>query len=201
MEKTTGPPSLAPPATTYQDHLSPTGIYTFYRRYAVVLAPCATNPTTSVAAPANVGRLIYATSHESAPNTFLQWNQYTRRRGSHIALLRLVSSYVPGMGLLVSLLDNLSLTSKGETTCGSVACANWQTASIHQIGSTVHILANLSIDTALVLDPDEDLLGPFTTAEYDMEPLCVHKTIYLCAPFIGLFLEWDLSLRRHRGRW
>ena len=51
----------------------------------------------------------------------------------------------------------------------------------------------MAIDAALSLDPDADLLGPFTAADADVEPLHVRKTIYLPAPFVGLFLERDIT--------
>ena len=97
------------------------------------------------------------------------------------------------MGLLEFLWDYLSFTLVGDVTCGAVACVNWKTASLHQIGSTVHVLTDLVIDTALALKPDEDLLGPFTASDADMEPLCVSKAIYLPVSFTGLFLELELT--------
>ena len=106
-----------------------------------------------------------------------------------IELPQLVSIYVPRMGLLEFLWGYLSFTSVGGVTCGAVAYVNWKTASLHQIGSTVHVLTDLAIDAALSLEPDEDLLVPFTASDADMEPLCVRKAIYLPAPFTGLFLE------------
>ena len=47
----------------------------------------------------------------------------------------------------------------------------------------------LSIYAELARNPDAYLLGPFTAADSKMEPLCVYKTIYLPAPFGGIFLE------------
>ena len=90
--------------------------------------------------------------------------------------------------------DNLSFASKGGLTCGAGACANIKTSSLQQIDSMVHILKDLAIDADLAKDLDVDLLGPFTTVDTDVEPLRVRKTIYLPAPFVGLFLERDLTL-------
>ena len=59
--------------------------------------------------------------------------------------------------------------------------------------STVYVLNDLDIDAALELDPDTDLLGPFTTANSGVEPLCIRKTIYLPTPFVGNFLYRDLT--------
>ena len=52
----------------------------------------------------------------------------------------------------------------------------------------------LAIDVALYQDPDANLLGPFTAANADVEPLCIHKTIYLPAPFIRLLIERYINL-------
>ena len=113
--------------------------------------------------------------------------------GSHIELLHLVSSYVPRMGLPETPWDKLSFASKGGVTCGSIVCANWQTSSLHHIGSTVHVLIGLDIDASLAFDPYTDLLGLFTATNVDVEALRVSKTIYLPAPFVGFFLERDLT--------
>ena len=52
------------------------------------------------------------------------------------------------MGLPASPWDDLSFMSKGDVTCSAVAFANWQTTSLHPIGSTVHVLTYLSIENA-----------------------------------------------------
>ena len=52
-----------------------------------------------------------------------------------------------------------------------------------------HVLADLTMDAALSQDPDSDLLGAFNVADADMEPLYTRKTIYLSAPFVGIFLD------------
>ena len=64
------------------------------------------------------------------------------------------------MGLPETLWYDLSFVLKGGITCGAIACANWQTESLHQIRSTVHLLTYLAINVALSRDPDTDLLGP-----------------------------------------
>ena len=51
------------------------------------------------------------------------------------------------------------------------------------------VLVDLAIDAALALDPDADLLGPFTTTDAVVEPLRFCKMIYLPTPFSSLFLE------------
>ena len=96
------------------------------------------------------------------------------------------------MELLASMWDNLYFTPKGEINCGIVSCANWQTSILHHIGSTINFFSDLAIDTTLSLDPNMDLLGQFTAADVDVEPLHVRKTIYPPATFVGLFLEQDL---------
>ena len=73
---------------------------------------------------------------------------------AQIALLHLVSIYVPRMGLPASLWNEISFASKGDVTCGTIACKNWQTASLHQIRSMVHVLVDMAIDAVLALEPD-----------------------------------------------
>ena len=46
----------------------------------------------------------------------------------------------------------------------------------------------LAIDAELARDLTMDLLGPFTDADAENEPLHVRKMIYLPTPFVGLFL-------------
>ena len=102
------------------------------------------------------------------------------------------------MGLPATLWDNLSFSFKVGITCGAVSCTNFQTSSLHQIGSTVHFLTYLAIDEALVRDTKTDLLGPFAITNADMEALRVQKTIYLPTPIVGFFLERDLA---HTEAW
>ena len=119
MSTSTGPLILVPPETIYRDYLSCTETDTFNRRYAAVLAPYSINPTAAAAAttPVDVARLLYTAALEGAPAAFLQWHQGTRGRGAQIVLLHSVSSYVPRMGLTVSLQDNLFFVLKGDITC------------------------------------------------------------------------------------
>ena len=118
MATPTGPLILVPPKTIYRDHFSCTETDTFNRHYAAVLAPYTINPTAAAAAatPVDVARIIYTTALEGAPTALLRWHQGTRVRGAQIALLHSVSSYVPRMGLPVSLQDNLSFVLKGYIT-------------------------------------------------------------------------------------
>ena len=72
--------------------------------------------------------------------------------------------------------DDLSLVLKGGrggVACVTIACANYQTASLHHIGSMFHVLTDLAIKSVLAHDPDADLLGPFTAADVDVELLCM----------------------------
>ena len=66
-------------------------------------------------------------------------------------------------------------------------------ARLHQIGARLHVPVEQSIDTALTSDPELDLLGPFAADESDVEVICVSKTIYLPTPFVGVFLERNLT--------
>ena len=151
------------------------------------MAPYTIDPS-ATAMPDNVARLIYATTQEGVPTAFLQWNQGTRERGAQIALLHLVLNYIPRMGMSASPWDELYFPLKRDVTCGAIAYDNRKTAKLHQIGSIVHFLTDLAIDSELAHDPGMDLLGPFITVNADVEPLRVCKTIYLPVPFIEIFL-------------
>ena len=52
----------------------------------------------------------------------------------------------------------------------------------------------LAIDTVQADNPDTDLLGPFYSTDTNVEPLLIRKTIYLPAPFVGIFLRRYLML-------
>ena len=175
--KTDWPLSLILPATNYQDYLSRAKTDTSCIRYVTILAPYTLPPppppSAAAADPANVEQLIYAATQEGVPTAFLQWHQGATGRGAQIALLYLVTSYVPRRGLSKSPWDDLYFASKGDIICGFIPCANWKTASFHQIGATVHVPTILEIDTGLYQDPDADLLGNFTVDDADVEPLCV----------------------------
>ena len=195
MATPTGPLSLVLPKSTYRDYFYRSKTYTFCGSYTAVLVPHAINPTAAAATTAtdNVAQAIYAMAQEGVTTAFLQWHQGERGRGAQIALLHLVSSYVPMMGLLASPWDDLSFASKGDITCSTIACVNWQTASLHQIGTTIHILTDLDIDTALAANPAVDLLRPFTATDKNVEPLHICKTIKPPTPFVGIFLDRDLT--------
>ena len=137
--------------------------------------------------------MIYAASQEGVPTVFLQWHQGAIGGGAQIILLHSVSNYVPRMGLTESPCDDGSFASKRDIACRNSACINWLPASLHQTGSTVYFPKDLAIDTTMVADPDADLLGPFKSTDANVEPLCIRKTICLPAPFIEIFLKWDLT--------
>ena len=98
------------------------------------------------------------------------------------------------MGMLASPWDDAIFVLKGYIAYGTIACMNWPPKILHRIGATVHVLADLAIDAALAANPDTNLLGPFSSTDSNVEPLCIHKTIYLPAPFVGIFLRRYLML-------
>ena len=104
-------------------------------------------------------------------------------------LLHSVSNYAPRMRLPASQWDSGSFASKGDTAYRTIAYANWPPESHHQIGSMVQVSIDLAIDAALA----SNLMGTFSSTDANVEPLHVRKTIYPPAPFIGIFLEQDLT--------
>ena len=116
-----------------------------------------------------------------------------RGRGAQIVLLQSVSNYVPRMGLTESPWNDEYFKSNQDIACGTITCKNWPPESLHQIRATVHVPTDLAIDAELSADPYTNLLGPFYSTDVNMEPLCICKTIYLPAPFVGIFLKQDLT--------
>ena len=97
------------------------------------------------------------------------------------------------MGLPASPWYDGYFSSKLDIYCSTIACRNLPLASLHQIGYTVYIPTDLAINTALEVDTDINLLGAFTSTYENVEPPHVCNTIYLSAPFVGLFLDWYLT--------
>ena len=136
---------------------------------------------------------MYAVVQDYVLSAFLQWHLGAVGIVVQIMLLRPVSSYVPQMWMPLSTWGDLSFALNGNVTRGAVRCANCLTVSLHHIDAALYILTPESIYTALSSDPNLYIIGPFT-AEYDgVGFVCVHKTIYLPAPYMGMFLERNLS--------
>ena len=72
-------------------------------------------------------------------------------------------------------------------------CTKWLTINLHQIGATVKFLMLQAIDAVLAAKPELDLLGPFAVDDADVKAIHIKKTIYLLAPFVGIFLECNLT--------
>ena len=72
------------------------------------------------------------------------------------------------MVLLASLWDEGSFTLREDVAYGTIACANWPLESLHQIGATVHVLMDLSIDAALAADQDTNLLETFYSTNVEL---------------------------------
>ena len=89
---------------------------------------------------------MYAVAQEVLSTTFLQWHGCTGGGGTQIALLHLVSSYVPQVVMPPSYWDDISFVSKGEVTCGTITSANCLTAILRHIGTAAHVLMSQSID-------------------------------------------------------
>ena len=81
------------------------------------------------------------------------------------------------MGLLVSPWDDSPFTLKEGIAYGTIACANWLIASLHQIESTVYVPTDLAIYNSLSSDLDTNLMGPFTSIDANVEPLRICKTV------------------------
>ena len=60
MTTPTGPPSLVPPKTNYQDYFSRSETNTFHFQCASLLVPCVIDLVAAAAYPADVVQIIYA---------------------------------------------------------------------------------------------------------------------------------------------
>ena len=87
----------------------------------------------------------------------------------------------------------ISFVSKGKVTCGTITCSNWLTESLHHIGAAIYTPIADAIDAALDSNPSEDIIGKFYTNNNGVNKVCVHITIYLPAPYMGMFLKQDLT--------
>ena len=97
------------------------------------------------------------------------------------------------MGMLTSPWEDLSFASKGEVACSTARYDNWLINSIHQIGDSVYVVTAKVIESALSENLNLDLLGPLSADDSDMEVIRIKKTIYLPTPYVGIFLERDLT--------
>ena len=57
----------------------------------------------------------------------------------------------------------------------------------------MHVLTAQTIDAALAVDLELDLMGTSVTDNVDMDALCFIKTNYLPSPFVGIFLECNFT--------
>ena len=65
--------------------------------------------------------------------------------------------------------------------------------SLHHIGATIHVPASQTIDAVLATNTKLDLLGPFAADNIDVDAIHISNTIYLTSPFLGIFLERNLT--------
>ena len=89
--------------------------------------------------------------------------------------------------------DDLFFASKIKVTCATGMCNNWLTASLHHIGTAVHVSMAQALNVALASKPNINLLGPLNTGDVDIESIRVRKTIYFPDPLVGILLEHDLT--------
>ena len=128
-------------------------------------------------------------AQEGVLNALIQCHWGAGGIGAHIALLNYISNYVPQMGMPQSPWDDLYFTSKGKGTRGSAGCANCPTASLNQIGATLKTPTAEAINVGLAGDPSVDILGLLSAGDASINVSCTRKTIYLLAPYVGMFLE------------
>ena len=114
-------------------------------------------------------------------------------KGTKIALLHSMSSYALHMGITPSPWDDLFFAYKGKVTFYNFGCENWLPDSLHQIGAALYALTAKAIESALASSPKLDQLGPVTYEDSGIDFMKYRKTIYLSAPYLGIFLEHNLT--------
>ena len=188
-------PGLVPPLATYHEYFVRAETDAFCGHYASVLHPYYTETENAAATttPAEFVQKIYAAEQEGVPTALIQWHRSAGGKGAHIALIHSVSSYPPHMGIPPSPWDDLSFASKGKVACSTVRYDNFLMISIHQIGDSVYVVTAQVIESALSENLNLDLLGPLSADNSYMEVIRIKKTIYLPTPYVGIFLERDLT--------
>ena len=92
-----------------------------------------------------------------------------------------------------SLWEDISFASKGDMTCGAVGWANCLTSILHHTSAVLSVLMEEAINAALVTDSEVELLVTFADEDAGIDYVQVWKTIYLLSPYVGMFLEQDIT--------
>ena len=81
---------------------------------------------------------------------------------------------------------------QGDVSYSTGPLAVWDPTYLH-LAPAVYVPSAAAIDTSLARDPNVTLLGPCGAGDAGAEIIHCQKTVYVPAPYVGLFLSADLS--------
>ena len=70
---------------------------------------------------------------------------------------------------------------------GTAPMANWDPTYLH-FAPAVYVPSGAAIDTSLSGDAKLTLLGPYGLGDAGVEIILCRNTVYVAAPYVGLFL-------------
>ena len=193
-----GQPDLAPPICTYCAYFSRPETDPFSGDYTAVLDPYCVYLMNAVAAPTptRVAQQIYAAIQHGDPTAFLLWHAtpgltvYHDPR--HFYLLHSVSYHTSWMGRPPCRWYDDTFANRGDVAYGTALLSQWDPAYI-PLASAVLVPSAAAIDASIAGDPDLKLLWTYGAGDAGFESICCRKTVYVPAPYFGLFLGSDLT--------
>ena len=95
--------------------------------------------------------------------------------------------------------DDGTFGNRGDISYGTATLAVWYPTYLH-IAPAVYVPSAATIDTSISGDANITLLGPYGAGDAGVEIIRCRKTVYVTAPYVGLFLCADFSLVEARNR-
>ena len=166
--------------------------------YAAVLEPYCVDPLNAAdtPTPASVAQQRYAASQQGDPTAFLLWHATpgltVDRDPGHISLLHSVSHYESRMGRPLCRWGDETFANRGDVSYGTAPLDQWDPAYLH-LAPAVLVPSAAVIDAAISGDPDLKLLGPYGVGDAGVESIRCRKTVYVPAPYVGLFSGLELT--------
>ena len=88
--------------------------------------------------------------------------------------------------------DDATFANRGDLSYGTAPLVNWDPTYLH-LTPAVHVPRAAIIDTYLAGDANLTLLGPYGAGDAGVETIRCRKTVYVPAPYVGLFLGAALT--------
>ena len=103
-----------------------------------------------------------------------------------------MSYYASRIGRPVSKWDGRTFANRVDVSYGTAPLSVLDPTYLH-LAPAVYMPSAAAIDTSLSGNPNVTLLGPYGAGDAGVEIICCCKTVYVPAPYVGLFLSADLS--------